>query len=121
VASVVPQGGTPPFTVTSLDRGASWREVRLPAGSLGYEDSFHWWAMGGTGLFKSADAGQTWSQVSDTLPDWLYRPQLYIIDSKHAWASMSVPTSLSPLGGNSLAFTDDGGLHWTRTQVPHET
>jgi photosystem II stability/assembly factor-like uncharacterized protein len=121
VASIVTQGGALPFTFTSLDGGANWRQVQLPAGAVGYQDSFHWWAMGGRGLFKSSDAGQTWSQVTDTLPDWLYRPQLYILDPMHAWVSMSVPASLSAPGGNGLAFTYDGGLHWTRAQVPHES
>jgi photosystem II stability/assembly factor-like uncharacterized protein len=120
VASVVPQGA-PPVTATSFDGGATWRQVLLPGGAVGYQDSFHWWAMGGKGLFKTSDAGHTWTQVTDALPDWLYRPELYVLDAKHAWVSMSVPASLSVRGGSGLAFTDDGGLHWTRAQVPHES
>jgi photosystem II stability/assembly factor-like uncharacterized protein len=120
VAHVMPDGGTASFTFTSFDGGRTWRYVRPPSATVAYEDSSVWWAMGGSGFFKSSDAGQTWFEVA-TLPDWMYRPQLSIVDSKHAWASVSVPASLSSLGGNGLAFTDDGGLHWTRTQVPHET
>jgi hypothetical protein len=51
----------------------------------------------------------------------MYRPNLYILDPEHAWVSVSVPASLTAPGGNGLAFTDDGGLHWTRAQVPHES
>ena len=120
VAHVTQDGGTASFTFTSFDAGKTWRYVRPPSSAVAYEDSDVWWAMGGSGFFKSSDAGQTWVEVT-TVPDWMYRPQLYIIDSKHAWASMSVPASLASLGGNGLAFTDDGGLHWTRTQVPHES
>jgi photosystem II stability/assembly factor-like uncharacterized protein len=121
VASVVPQGGAPPFIATSFDGGVTWRQVLLPGGAVAYEDSFHWWAMGDRSLYKSSDAGQTWTEVTRALPDWMYRPQLYILDSKHAWVSVSVPASLSSPGGSGLAFTDDGGLHWTRAQVPHES
>jgi photosystem II stability/assembly factor-like uncharacterized protein len=120
VASVVPQDA-PPAIATSFDSGHTWRQVLLPGGTVAYQDSSHWWAMGGKGLFKSSDAGQTWTQITGALPDWLYRPQLYILDGKHAWVSMSVPASLSSPGGSGLAFTEDGGLHWTRTQVPHES
>jgi photosystem II stability/assembly factor-like uncharacterized protein len=120
LVSVVPQGG-PPFTGTTFDGGGTWRQVQLPGGAVAYQDSFHWWAIGGSGMFKSSDGGQTWTQVTDSLPDWMYRPQLYIVDAMRAWVSMSVPASLSTLGGSGLAFTDDGGLHWTRTQVPHES
>jgi hypothetical protein len=120
VALVAPQGGAAPFVATSFDGGASWRQVLLPGGAVAYQDSFHWWAMGDRGLFKSSDAGQTWTEVTNALPDWMYRPNLYIIDPKRAWVSVSVPASLSAPGGSGLAFTDDGGLHWTRAQVPHE-
>jgi photosystem II stability/assembly factor-like uncharacterized protein len=120
VASVVPQGA-PPLIAASFDGGATWRQVLLPGGAVAYEDSFHWWAMGDRSLYKSSDAGQTWTEVTRALPDWMYRPQLYILDSKHAWVSVSVPASLSSPGGSGLAFTDDGGLHWTRAQVPHES
>jgi photosystem II stability/assembly factor-like uncharacterized protein len=74
--------------------------------------------MRGTTLSKSADAGQTWSQVTNALPDWLYRTELHVLDATHAWVTFSVPASLSAPGGNGLAFTDDGGLHWTQAQVP---
>lgn len=121
VAYVRPPSGSPVYTYTSFDGGATWRYVRPPSDAVAYQDSTEWWAMGATSLFKSSDAGQTWTEVTTALPDWMYRPQLYIVDSKHAWSSMSVPASLSSLGGNGLAFTDDGGLHWTRAQVPHES
>jgi len=121
VAYVATQSGGGPFTFTSFDSGATWRYVRPPDGFVAFQDSSDWWAMGSTGLFKSSNAGETWFEVTNSLPEWMYRPQLYILDSKHALVSVSVPASLSSPGGNGLAFTDDGGLHWTRTQVPHES
>jgi photosystem II stability/assembly factor-like uncharacterized protein len=95
---------------TSFDTGSTWRYVPPPPGEVGYQDAFHWWAIKGTVLSKSADAGQIWSHVSNALPDWQFVP--HVIDSKHAWAELTVA------GGYGLALTSDGGLHWTRGNVP---
>ena len=111
-------GGAPSAMATSFDGGATWRYVQPPPGTFAYQDAYHWWAIRGSVLSKSSDAGQTWTQVTNTLPDWLFRPDLYVLDAKHAWVTMSVPASSSAPGGNGLAFTDDGGLHWTRVRVP---
>jgi photosystem II stability/assembly factor-like uncharacterized protein len=96
--------------LTSFDTGSTWRLVPSLPGEVGYEDAFHWWAIKGTLLSKSTDAGQTWSQVNNALPDWQFVP--HVLDSKHAWAELTVP------GGYGLALTGDGGLHWTRGNVP---
>jgi photosystem II stability/assembly factor-like uncharacterized protein len=111
-------GGAPSAMATSFDGGATWRYVQPPPGTFAYQDAYHWWAIRGSVLSKSGDAGQTWRQVTNALPDWLFRPDLYVLDAKHAWVTMSVPASSSAPGGNGLAFTDDGGLHWTRARVP---
>ncbi|HET9782061.1 MAG TPA: hypothetical protein VFR33_09795 [Candidatus Dormibacteraeota bacterium] len=95
---------------TSLDTGDTWRFVPAPPGEVGYQDAFHWWAIGGTVLSKSSDAGQTWKQITRSLPDWQFMP--YVLDANHAWAQLTV------LGGYGLGMTIDGGLHWTRANVP---
>lgn len=118
VASVVAQGGTPPRIATSFDSGATWRYIQPPSANVAYRDSDNWWAMSGSGLFKSSDAGQTWTEVTNTLPQWMYRPNLYILDPEHAWVSVSAPAPPSVPAASGLAFTDDGGVHWTRAQVP---
>ncbi len=107
VAAVAATGGG---IFTSFDTGGTWRYVPPPPGEVGYQDDFHWWAIKGTVLSKSSDAGQTWSEISNTLPDWQFVP--YLLDSKHAWAELTV------VGGFGLALTSDGGLHWTRANVP---
>jgi photosystem II stability/assembly factor-like uncharacterized protein len=99
-----------PFDFTSLDGGLSWTYVPPPPGEIAFQDASHWWAMKGTSLSKSSDAGQTWTMVTNALPDWQFVPR--IIDSRHAWAKLFVA------GGYGLAVTDDGGLHWTRAAVP---
>jgi photosystem II stability/assembly factor-like uncharacterized protein len=99
----------PPDLFTSFDLGSTSRYVPPAPGEVGYQDAFHWWAVKGTVLSKSSDAGQTWSQITDTLPDWQIVPSP--IDSKHAWA-------VAVAGGFGLALTSDGGLHWTRATVP---
>jgi photosystem II stability/assembly factor-like uncharacterized protein len=113
VASIQPQfqpGAAPTFSYTSFDQGITWRYTPPPPGEVAYEDATHRWAMKGTSLFKSSDAGQTWTVVTDKLPDWQYVP--YVLDSKHAWALLYV------VGGYGLAVTNDGGLHWSRAAVP---
>jgi photosystem II stability/assembly factor-like uncharacterized protein len=112
-------GGPASFFATSFDGGVTWRYVQPPPGTVAYQDAYHWWAIRGKVLSKSSDAGETWTQVTDALPDWLFRPDLHVLDAKRAWVTMSVPASSSAPGGNGLAFTDDGGLHWTRVRVPH--
>jgi len=111
-------GSAPSFMATSFDGGATWTFAPPPPGTVAYQDAFHWWAIRGSVLSKSSDAGQTWIQVTNALPDWLFRPDLYVLDAKHAWVTMSVPASSLAPGGNGLAFTDDGGLHWMRARVP---
>jgi photosystem II stability/assembly factor-like uncharacterized protein len=95
---------------TSFDSGSTWTHVTPPPGEVGYQDALHWWAIKGTVLSKSSDAGQTWIQITNTLPDWQFVP--HVLDSKHAWAELTV------LGGYGLAVTSDGGLRWTRANVP---
>jgi photosystem II stability/assembly factor-like uncharacterized protein len=102
----------PAVLLTSFDLGSAWRYVSPVPGELGLQDAFHWWAINGTALSKSSDAGQTWSRITNTLPDWHFVP--HVIDSMHAWAELTVA------GGYGLALTSDGGLHWTRANVPQQ-
>jgi photosystem II stability/assembly factor-like uncharacterized protein len=96
--------------LTSFDRGATWRYIPAPPGEVAFQDTTNWWAMNGSFLFKSTDAGQTWTTVTDALPVGRYIP--HVLDSRNAWALLSVED------GYGLAFTYDGGIHWTRTHVP---
>ena len=118
VVSDAYRGDAPSFRATSFDGGKTWKHLQPPSNTVAYQDSVHWWAMRGSKLFKSSDAGQTWTQVTDALPDWLFRPDLYVLDSKHAWVSMSVPTTLEAPGGNGFGVHRRRSLHWTRTTVP---
>ena len=97
---------------TTVDAGGSWRYVPPSPGDVGYQDTFHWWAIGGNALFKSSDAGQTWVLITESLPNWQFVGSPLVLDSKHAW-------SVTVAGGAGLALTNDGGLHWTRANVPH--
>lgn len=99
------------FLFTSFDAGTTWRIVpRLP-GEISFQDAIHWWSIQGSALFKSADAGQSWTPVTDSLPNLQYIP--HVLDAKHAWAVTIIA------GGYGLATTSDGGLHWAATTVPH--
>jgi photosystem II stability/assembly factor-like uncharacterized protein len=115
VATVV--YGSADLAATSFDGGASWRNATIPTAppygipsSDAYQDAFHWWAIAGSTLYKSSDAGQTWSPIAHNLPSGLYL--LEVLDSRNAWARFSYPT------GTGLSFTSDGGLHWAPRDVP---
>jgi photosystem II stability/assembly factor-like uncharacterized protein len=81
--------------------------------SASFEDAMHWWGVVGANLYKSSDAGQTWKPVPVQLENgdnWRYGIQ--VLDSKHAWAQLWMGQT------TGLAKTSDGGLHWTRANVP---
>ena len=109
------------FESTSFDGGATWRFVPAEpnAGAsahrfvIAYQDDVHWWFINARTLYRSSDAGQTWTKISDQLPDWEFFPR--VIDAKHAWAQFRV------VGGWGLATSSDAGLHWTRVSVPLTT
>lgn len=109
--------------LTSFDEGSTWRRVAPPPGETSYgdfvfQDTFHWWATRYGALWKSSDAGQTWTHVAQQVDDWDYHP--HVIDAMHAWAELS--TSSSPgvpaLPGAGLALTSDAGLHWKQVNTP---
>lgn len=114
------QGRTVGFT--SFDGGSSWRRLSPPPGETTFadfvfQDTFHWWAMRYGTLFKSSDAGQSWTEVAQEMDEWDYLPG--IIDAKHAWAQMQVVfPSTNPPQGSGLAMSSDGGVHWTPVNVP---
>ena len=118
IATVNPTSTNARFT--SFDDGMSWSKVTpLPlgvgTGDLGFLDNLHWWQIYGGALYKSSDGGQTWNYISDKLPDAVDF-SLNILDSKHAWAQVFFGD-----GSSGLAFTADGGLNWTRANIPQPT
>jgi photosystem II stability/assembly factor-like uncharacterized protein len=104
------------FTFTSFDGGATWRRASPPPFPRGvprrvaYQDDFNWWYIDVMTLYRSSDAGQTWTRAAENLPDWEIEPRA--VDKKHAWAQ------LVSFGGYGLATTVDAGAHWTRVTVP---
>ncbi len=99
------------FSYTSFDGGKSWNYVPPAPGSfVAHQDDVHWWVINARTLYRSSDAGQSWTRISSGLPDWQFIP--HPIDSLHAWAELIVN------GGYGLALTDDAGLHWSRAGIP---
>jgi photosystem II stability/assembly factor-like uncharacterized protein len=111
----------PIYDFTSFDMGTTWtyappalqnQDPRF-GWSESFEDAMHWWGVVGANLYKSSDAGQTWTPVPVQLENgdnWRYAIQ--VLDSKHAWAQLWMGQT------TGLAMTSDGGLHWTRANVP---
>lgn len=128
VVAFLNEGYGPDYPVTSFDGGASWRSVATPptygrgfTGLISFQDAFNWWDADGSTLFKSSDAGQSWSLATNVLAGLFF---CQFLDSKHVWgvfsAAVALPTSPGPLiqPGQGLAVTTDGGVHWTQASVP---
>lgn len=106
---------------TSFDGGISWKFVpprpgQTQGGVESFEDATHWWTLDGPILYKSSNAGQTWTEAFGQLgnrSDWEYYVE--VIDSRHAWALVLMPDA------TGLVLTNDGGAHWTRATVPEPT
>jgi photosystem II stability/assembly factor-like uncharacterized protein len=104
------------YNFTSFDGGVTWRNLPPDPGRglyfTAYQDDFNWWAIDATYLYRSSDAGQTWTKAAEHLPNWQFLP--YAVDANHAWAQTGVFDGL----GFGLATTADAGLHWTRVKAP---
>ena len=112
---------------SSFDQGATWVSIPTPPPNstswarITYAAEFDWWTMTGGDLWKSTDAGQTWTLFSRQDDEWDYIPNA--IDRKQAWATL---VHLDPATGlwavppllTGLALTSDGGLHWTQVNAP---
>lgn len=107
------------FDFTSFDDGNSWKSVTARpsganfGGTIGFQDALNWWAIDTGTLYKSSDAGQSWTQIvrPGVRPESSYF-FLRVLDPNSAWAQIDFPD------GTGLGITEDGGLHWTRVPVP---
>ena len=107
---IVYAGGS---TFTSFDGGQTWQSVINPGGGLEYplyvfEDATRWWTVEGLYLYRTIDAGQSWTAVTQASG----LEVLQVLDSKHAWGRLDEGY------GTALVFTADGGLHWNPVNVP---
>ena len=110
----------PSHEFTSFDIGSSWKYVpptpsQFLPGLEGFEDASRWWRIDGGIVYKSSDSGQTWKPGPARLENgnyWIY--QTHVLDSKHAWAQVQIGEI------TGLTVTSDGGLHWTRANVPQQ-
>jgi photosystem II stability/assembly factor-like uncharacterized protein len=111
--------------LVSFDLGVTWRRLAPPPGTGDYsdislQDASHWWVIRGNVLYKTSDAGQTWTVVSDSIMYDSLQPT--ILDAKHAWVMFQTQDDSQPGRRANTAWeldvTSDGGLHWTTMTVP---
>jgi photosystem II stability/assembly factor-like uncharacterized protein len=119
VIASLDEGNGPDYPLISFDGGASWNFVATPPtygftfrGFISFQDAYNWWDTDGSTLFKSSDAGRTWSLSNNVLAGLFF---WQFLDSKHWWG-LFFGTAAAP--GQGLALTADGGLHWTHASVP---
>jgi photosystem II stability/assembly factor-like uncharacterized protein len=98
---------------TSFDGGDTWNPVTLPiagaSDSFFFEDTRRWWLVEGIVLYKTSNAGESWTEFA-RVPSGL--DLIQVLNSKYAWAS------LDEGHGAELASSADGGAHWTAVNVP---
>jgi len=109
VVAGVTNGGEQ-YLFTSFDGGKTWQFVPAAPGSVAYQDALHWWALARNNLFKSSNAGQSWTAVSHAVP--LSISGMRVLDSEHAWGVTI------EVGGYGLVVTSDSGQRWTKARVP---
>ena len=101
---------------TTMDGGATWIPFEGPSSDSpgavsAFQDSTHWWAIFGPDLYKSSDAGSSWTHFDAVTPANM--ELIRVLDSRHAWGEIYDDAQSFDLG-----FTADGGLHWTRVKAP---
>lgn len=111
------------------DGGSHWEDVTPHAASAGtwitvFLDANNAWVASslqpGSGspdssvaIYRTADGGRTWQQVSQVVADRGWPAALDFVDSKHGWLFMRLGAAA---GAEGVAFygTQDGGATWTK-------
>lgn len=75
--------------------------------AIAFADATHGVVVGENRILRSADAGQTWERVPQSL-DGIALQRLQFTDTQHGWAAGSSGT---------LLRTDDAGAHWTAVSL----
>jgi photosystem II stability/assembly factor-like uncharacterized protein len=96
------------------DGGATWNVLVGPEepddqrvwAAFFLDENTGYAARSGTNLYRTTDGGQTWQGVVAKLPGGI-DTQLKFTDHEVGWSCM----------GSTLAYTVDGGKHWTSREV----
>jgi photosystem II stability/assembly factor-like uncharacterized protein len=102
-----------PFT--SVDGGVSWRSIGdRSMTSVCFLDARNGWGADGKQIFKTADAGRTWSEVADLAitDNGPWYPTIRCADATNARVQITEPYAALSHAPYLMFRTNDGGKTW---------
>jgi len=121
------------FLYRSLDGGRTWQFYRTTPVTSPSIEQFgfgegtlsslprprNWLFVSGKNIWRTANAGRTWSRSPMHIPGMLHLASLSFVDPSHGWALVQpAGNNGGLLGGTSLRRTSDGGKHWSVIRLP---
>lgn len=106
--------------------GATWVKEPSPVndpyggfGSIDFIDANIGWIAGSNGVYKTTNGGATWKAEQTGFGTSAQIDSVRFLDSAHGWMTASdLLSSMPPQRQGIVLRTDDGGLHWTSTELP---
>jgi photosystem II stability/assembly factor-like uncharacterized protein len=98
----------------TTDGGANWTSYSLPgaASDLDFVNAATGWLVGGSYIFRTTDAGQTWT-TQYTNSDGFSMRRVSFVDTQHGWALGTRPYWSQSQPDRLLLRTTDGGASWS--------
>ena len=123
-----PAGQLDTFTSTTNDAGLTWNAPRpTPApccAPVAFLDATHWWQAGGSVVYRTSDAGVTWTKSSSQALPGLSFETITAVSYQVLWGTaggaFSATEGCAPRFDGCLypIRSTDSGAHWTIVKLP---
>jgi photosystem II stability/assembly factor-like uncharacterized protein len=123
-----PAGQLDTFTSTTNDAGLTWNAPRptpMPCcAPVAFLDATHWWQAGGSVVYRTSDAGVTWTKSSSQALPALSFETITAVSYQVLWGTaggaFSATEGCAPRFDGCLypIRSTDSGAHWTIVKLP---